>query len=115
MSNRIPIVAQQIKQIISEIVFKQVKDPRVGFVTVSRVKLSNDLREALVFISVLGTEKQKQDTMKALKRATGFIQYNLGREMSLKFTPHIKFKYDSSLDHAFHIDEVIKEIKKGEI
>lgn len=114
MSNRVLRVAQQIKEIVSEVIVRHLKDPGIGFVTIARVKVSKDLKEALIFVNVLGTEKQKKDTLKALTRASGFIQHFLGKELHIRSTPHVKFKYDTSLDHSFHINEVLKDLKEKE-
>jgi len=114
MSNRVLRVAQQIKEIVSEVIVRHLKDPGIGFVTIARVKVSRDLKEALIFVNILGTEKQKKESLTALNRASGFIQHFLGKELHIRSTPHVKFKYDTSLDHVFHIEEVLKELKAKE-
>ncbi|MEA3346766.1 MAG: 30S ribosome-binding factor RbfA, partial [Candidatus Auribacterota bacterium] len=81
MSNRMLRVGRQVKEIVSEIIVRHLKDPRIGFVTIARVKVSKDLQEALIFVNVLGTEKEKKDTLKALNHASGFIQHFLGKEL----------------------------------
>ena len=114
MSNRVLRVARQIKEIVSEVIVRHLKDPGIGFVTIARVKVSRDLKEALIFVNILGTEKQKKESLTALGHASGFIQHFLGKELHIRSTPHVKFKYDRSLDHAFHIDEVLKDLKAKE-
>lgn len=114
MSNRVVRVGRQIKEIVSETIVRHLKDPRIGFVTIARVKVSKDLKEALIFVNVLGTEKEKKDSLKGLNHASGFIQHFLGKELHIRCTPHVKFKYDTSLDHSFHINEVLKDLKAKE-
>ncbi|MCM8792077.1 MAG: 30S ribosome-binding factor RbfA [Candidatus Omnitrophica bacterium] len=104
-------VASQIKREISNILHDELKDPRIGFITVTRVELSFDLKFAKIYYSVFGDSQQKIDTAKGLERARGFIRRLIAQRMDLKFTPEISFKEDDSIDRGFHIDEEIKKMK----
>ena len=93
-------VAEQIKIIVSGIIAKDLDDPGLGFVTVTRVSVSPDLENASIYFSVLGDEPQKKSSMEALDRATGFVKGILGDKLSLRMVPKIKFVYDASLEKA---------------
>jgi len=103
-------VGDQIKKEVSRIIQSELKDPGIGFVTVTDVELSNDLRNAKIFFSVLGDEQKKTDSSQALQRAVSFVQYEIGRKMRLKFTPKIKFIYDHSLEKGAKIERALKEL-----
>lgn len=107
-------VAEQMKKEISEIVNQKLKDPRIGFVTITDVQLTNDLQQATVFISVLGNEKEKEATLSGLHKATGFIRTEVGRAIRLRKTPEITFKYDESHEYGNRIDSILKELNDKE-
>ena len=111
MSARRERVAEAIRKEISILIQNGVKDVRIGFVTVIRVEVSADLRNATVFFSVLGSEKEKRDSSVGLERATGFLRRAIGSRLKLRNTPQLRFQLDRSLDHGFHIDEVLRKIK----
>lgn len=108
-------IGDQIRGEIADIIVRRLKDPRVGFVTVTSVEVSEDLRHAKVFVSILGDEKTQSETMKGLKSAAGFIRGEIGRRIRIKFTPEIIFKLDKSIEEAAHILGILEEIKKEEI
>ncbi len=110
MSPRSDKVAESIKKEICGIIRDELKDPRVGFVTITGVDLTADLRFAKIYYSVMGNEKVKNDTLEGLKKATGFIRCKLGERIRLKFTPEIRFMPDESLDYSQHIEEILKKI-----
>ena len=87
-----------------------IKDPRIGFVTITDVHVSDDLKYARVFYSVLGNEANKEETAKAFERACGFLQRDLARVLKLRFTPHLSFALDSSLEEGMKIDGIIRKI-----
>jgi ribosome-binding factor A len=103
-----------LKEETSDILGKKLKDPRIGFVTVTGVKVSPDLRHADIFVSVLGTEEEKESAFKSLKGATGFIRSELGKRLRLKFLPEISFAIDESIDEGIRISKLIKRIHEGE-
>lgn len=93
-------VAEQIKGIVSGILVKDLDDPGLGFITITRVTVSQDLENATIYVSVLGEEEQKKTSMEALDRATGFVKGLLGDKLRLRIVPKIKFVYDESLEKA---------------
>ncbi len=107
-------VADLIHKEISEMLVKTVKDPRIGFVTITRVDVSEDCRSAKVYFSVAGTLEERERSMKGLSSATGYVRKELGRRIHLRYTPEIIFKFDPSIEYAIHIGEVIRHLKKDE-
>jgi ribosome-binding factor A len=105
-------VADLIRKEVSDMLMSSVKDPRIGFVTVTRVAVSDDCRQAKVYFSVLGTAEEQQSTIQGLASATGFIRKELGRRISLRYTPEILFQFDPSIEYAIHIEEVFHELEK---
>ena len=103
-----------LKEETADILGKKLKDPRIGFVTVTGVKVSPDLRHADIFVSVLGTEEEKKSAYKSLKGATGFIRSELGKRLRIKFLPEIFFVIDESIDEGIRISKLIERIHEGE-
>lgn len=114
MTKRTERVGDQIRSEISDIIARRLNDPRIGFVTVTAVEVSEDLRHAKVFVSVYGDDKVKIQTMKGLKSASGFIRGEIGHRLRIKFTPEIVFNLDTSMEKAEHILSILEEIEKGE-
>jgi ribosome-binding factor A len=107
-------VGDLLKREIAQIIQSQLKDPGLGFVTITGAKLSADLKQARVFYSVLGDEDSKERTASALKRASGFIQNEIGRKLRLKYTPEISFQFDRSVEYGAHIEGLIQKIHQIE-
>jgi ribosome-binding factor A len=107
--HRIERVNAVIKEILSEIVLKDVKDPRLGLVTVTGVNTTADLSAARVFFSVMGDEAQRQVTLKILRGASGYMRHTIARELDVKVAPELRWVYDDSLDRAFRIEQVLHE------
>ena len=107
-NHRIERVNAIIREILSEIVLKDVKDPRLGLVTVTGVTTAADLSTARVHFSVMGDDAQRQVTLKILRGASGYMRYSIARELDIKVAPELRWVYDDSLDRAFRIDEVLK-------
>ncbi len=107
-------VGELLKEEISKIIRREVKDPRIGFVSVTDVEVSGDLRHAKVFVSVYGDEQEKKDTMAGLKKATGFIRKLVGDRVKIHHTPEILFRYDDSIEHGVYISKLIKEVRNEE-
>jgi ribosome-binding factor A len=103
-------MALQIQHEISLMLFRNVKDRRVGMVTITGVDLSPDFRHAKVFVSAMGTEKQKKESMEALHHAAGWIRHELGQRIRLKFLPEIVFHADTSQEYGERIDRLLDEI-----
>jgi len=113
--NRIRRVAGQIKKDISRIIASQIKDPRVaGLTSVTEVKLTRDLRYASVYVSIYGSETEKEETLQALIRASGFIRSEVGSRIRLRYTPEINFFLDDSIEYGAHIENVLKSLKTEE-
>lgn len=113
--NRVRRVAEQIKKDVSSIINSDIKDPRVaGLTSVTEVKLTRDLRYASIYVSIYGSETEKDETLQTLIRATGFIRSEVGRRVRLRYTPEINFFLDNSIEYGAHIDNVIKSLKKEE-
>ena len=103
-----------IKEEISQMLLREIKDPRIGFVTITRVKVSKDLRFVKVYFSVLGDQSAREDSLKGLNSATGFMRRELGRRLRLRYVPDIVFSFDPSLEHMGRLAELIQEIHEDE-
>lgn len=101
-------VNEALKEIVSRVIVEDLQDPRIGFVTVTRVQTSVDLKRAKVYVSVMGDEKTKDETLEGLGSSHGLIQSKIASELKMKNTPMISFIYDDSLDVMFRIDELLK-------
>jgi ribosome-binding factor A len=102
-------VNESVRQVLSEAV-PELKDPRIGFVTVTGVETSHDLRHARVFVSVLGSAKKRQATLDGLAAAHGVLQSRLGRELRMKRTPQLAFEYDRSVEEGVRMSRLIDEL-----
>jgi ribosome-binding factor A len=109
MAERMRRVNESIRQVLSESV-GELKDPRIGFVTVTGVKTSPDLRHAKVFVSVLGTERKREATLAGLQAAHSVLQGRLARELRLKRTPQLTFEYDPSVERGVRMTKLIDEL-----
>lgn len=113
--NRVRRVAGQIKKDVSQIIGAQIKDPRIaGITSVTEVQLSKDLRYASIYISIYGSDTDKEETLQTLSRAAGFIRSEIGRRIRLRYIPEINFFLDNSIEYGAHIDSVIESLKKEE-
>ena len=102
-------VNESVRQVLSEGLL-ELKDPRIGFVTVTGVDTSPDLRHAKVFVSVLGSEKKRNASMLGLDAAHGVLQAKLSRELRLKRTPQLTFEYDPTVEHGVRLSKLIDEL-----
>lgn len=115
MSNvRANRVAEQIKKELSDILQREVKDPRVGFVTVTAVEVTGDLQESTVFITVYGDQSQEKQTLQALERAKGFIRSEIGKRVQLRKVPEIEFKFDKSIEQGNRIEKLLRDLNNEE-
>ena len=105
-------VGEQMKKEIMDIVNNKVKDPRVGFITITDVDLTNDLSQAKVYLTVLGGEKKLMIRLKALDKAKGFIKSELGSRMRLRIVPELFFEYDESIEYGNKIEKMIQDLHK---
>jgi len=106
-------VDEAIRQVLGDAVSGDLKDPRVGFITVTDVRTSADLRHARVYVSVLGDPEQREASLDGLRSAHGFLQSCLARELRLKRTPTLEFSYDDTTDRAMRVDALIDEIERS--
>jgi ribosome-binding factor A len=112
MQYRSDRLAHELRNEISVIIARELKDPRVGFVTVTKVQVSPDLRQARVFVSVLGSPEQQQETLAALKRAGGFIRRQISGRLKLRHSPELQFALDVSIEHGAKMDELLAEVRQ---
>lgn len=107
-------VGEQVKKELSHVLQHEMKDPRIGFVTITAVEMSGDLQQAKVFISVLGDEEQKRQTLDGLDKAKGYLRTEVGRRIHLRHTPELMFKFDESIEHGQHISKLLEEVNRDE-
>lgn len=107
-------VQDAIQKEVSDILQNELKDPRLGFVTIMSVEVSQDLRYAKIFYSVLGKDEEKKKSKEALDSALGFIRRLIAERIQLRFAPEIVFKEDQSSEYSIRIEEVLNEIKEME-
>ena len=109
MTNRMRRVNESVRQVLSEGI-GQLKDPRIGFVTITGVETSPDLRHARVYLSVLGAERKRAQTLAGLEAARSLLQAQLGRELHMKRTPQLAFEYDPSVERGVRMTKLIDEL-----
>ena len=107
-------VGHLIQMELSQLILHRVKDPRLGFVTVTHVDVTPDLKSAVVFYSVLGNDKAKKDSQIALEKASGFLQKEIGTAIQLRYTPRLAFRLDDSLEQGMEVDKVLRKIQQEE-
>jgi ribosome-binding factor A len=100
-------VDEAVRAVLSEAITQDLKDPRVGFVTVTGVKTSPDLRHARVYVSVLGTDEEREESMVGLRSAHGYLQGRVARELRIKHTPTLDFEYDPTVARGMRISELL--------
>lgn len=113
-SPRVLKLADQIKVIVAEMLERRVKDPRLGFVTVTDVRLTGDTRDATVFYTVFGDDADQAGTEAALKSATGLIRSQVGKQLGLRFTPTLTFIADAVPESARQIDDLLSTARAGD-
>jgi len=112
MAERMRRVNESLRQVLSEALL-ELKDPRIGFVTVTGVQASSDLRHATVYVSVLGNEKKRLKSMSGLDAAHGVLQARISRELRMKRTPQLEFEYDRTVEHGVRMSKLIDELAPG--
>lgn len=108
---RIEKLQELIKQEMSKMLLTDLKDPRIGFVTVTDVEMTGDLREAKIYVSVMGGDEQVKSSLEGLQSALGFIRREIGQRVRLRFTPEISFALDTSLDYGDHIQKLLLQVE----
>jgi ribosome-binding factor A len=109
-SGRMRRVDEAVRAVLSDVIATDLKDPRVGFVTVTGVKTSPDLRHARVYVSVLGGEAEREASLDGLRSAHGYLQWRVASELTLKHTPALTFEYDHSVDRGMRISHLLDEV-----
>ena len=103
-------VADVIRREVSDILFREVKDPRLSFITITNVNLGKDLRNAKIYYTSLKESEELEEVKKSLKKAVGFVQRQLGKRIHLRYLPQLSFVYDSSLKYGSHMDSLFRKI-----
>ncbi len=112
-SQRMRKIDELIREVVAEAVL-ELKDPRIGFLTITGARTSPDLRHAIVYYSVLGSEEEKRDTAAALERATPRIQRAIGEQTRLRYTPKLEFRVDTAIDEGIRISQIIAEMHESD-
>lgn len=112
-SRRLIRMGEEIKKLVSSLIMNEIKDPRVSSMTsVIQVEVTKDLRFAKIYISVMGSDKEKADTLAGLNSSKGFIRREIGQKIKLRCTPEPIFELDRSIDHGIRISEMLRDINK---
>jgi ribosome-binding factor A len=111
-STRLQRIQQLLIEEVSDIIRREVKDPRIGFVTITGADVSPDLRHARVYVSILGSQEQQADTLKGLQSAARFIRREFGTRADLRVTPEIEFRIDSGIAHGARIFDLLEQVKR---
>ena len=110
MFKRSEKVAEAVHELISGLLVKGLKDPRIGFVTITGVKVSDDLHLATVYFTVVGSDEEKKATEAGLNSARGFIRKEMGKNLRMRYVPDILFKYDAAVAYGSRIEAILREI-----
>lgn len=111
-SRRPEQVAETLRQVVTEALLREVRDPRVGFVTVTGVRVTGDLGHATIMVSVSGTEEDKAKALEGLRSAGGFLRTRAARVLTTRTVPELHFELDTGLEHAARIEELLQEIRR---
>lgn len=115
-TQRVTRLGELLREELGELIHDELKDPRIGFVTVTAVEVSPDIRHAQVHLSIMGTGKEREKTLAGIKSAQGHLRKELGGRVRLKYTPELHFHLDDSLEKAAHLERVIHKLKtKGRL
>ena len=102
-------MGDQLRVLLADLILQEVRDPRLGFVTVTEVRMSPDLKYAQVFVSILGDAEQTKESFAVLERASGFLRTQVGRRLKLRHVPEVRFTIDETLDNSLRLDALLKE------
>jgi len=114
MTRRTERIAHLIQREIGEVILKELTDVRIGFVTISRAEVTTDLAFAKVFVSILGSDKQKRDSMAGLANSASYLRTHLAKVLKMRTVPRLTFVEDKNLDHGFRINQILNDIKREE-
>ena len=107
-------VADEIREIMAVLLQRELKDPRIGFATITGVDVTSDFKYAKIYVSVLGTPEEKRDTMAALTSSRGFVRRELASRMTIRFVPEITFKLDESIEYSDNINRLLNDLKRAD-
>lgn len=110
MYKRSEKVAEAIHELVCQLLLKGIKDPRIGFVTVTAVEVTDDLSMATIYFTVHGGDEEKRATLQGLNSARGFIRKEMGKKIRMRRLPDIHFTYDESVEYGYRIENILKEI-----
>lgn len=113
-AQRMQRIDHEIQRVLGTLISQELKDPRLGFTTVTRVEITQDLKHAKVFVSVIGDRHVAKQTMDALDHAARFLRGELGREVKLRYTPELQFVEDRSTERAINLSKTLREVRGGE-
>jgi len=109
---RVRRVCETCREVLGEIIQKELKDPRIGFVTVTEVEMSADLRHARIWVSVLGKPEEAEEAMRALEGARGFIRSELGKRVRLRYLPEVVFMLDQSSERSMRLEGILRSLRE---
>lgn len=104
-------IAEEIKREVALLLQGELKDPRIGFITLTSVEVSNDLSHAKIFVSTMAPEEEREKALLALNKAQGFIRNELGKRLRLRYTPELSFKFDTSIEHGAKILKLLTQVQ----
>ena len=108
---RVEKLQELIKQEVGKMLLTDLKDPRIGFVTVTDVEMTGDLREAKIYVSIMGGQDEIKNSLEGLNSALGFVRREIGKRIKIRFTPEISFALDTSLDYGDHIQKLLLQVE----
>lgn len=112
---RIGRISEEVKKVVSGVIRNELKDPRISSLTsITKVEVTNDLRYAKIYVSVLGNEEERENTIKGLQNASGFIRREIGNNINLRYTPEPIFELDNSIEHGMYISKLIRDVNRNE-
>lgn len=110
-ANRTMRISEEIKREVSDIIMNDLKDPRVtGMISVTKASVTNDMRYAKIYVSIMASEDEQKSIIQALKNASGFIRKEIGQRINIRYTPEIIFELDNSIEYGIKISKILKEI-----
>ena len=114
MSRRTDRMSSLVQIELGELIVKKLKDPRIGFVTVTGVDMTPDLKQARVYYTVLGKEKERRETQRGLEHSAGYLQHEIAVRLKLRYTPKLMFRFDESLERGIVIEKILHDLKENE-
>ena len=109
---RVEKMQELMKQELSQIILREMKDPRIGFVTVTQVRMSSDLSRAEIYLSLLGSEEETKQTLDVLKKSLGFLRTEIGKRIRMRYAPELVLRLDDSLEYSSNIQRLLLQIEK---